>query len=254
MDVGFPIAVRIAEMPDAVAVEDVDLLVADRERERLVQARGETPPADPPGRLVETADEPDVAVERDAHARAVLQELDVARPHVPAPGVVERQRDVVDDVGVLRGRHGAARGDVLRPASRGNAGWNRPRRDGGRRAIGERGPEFDRRVVRRHAHGPHLSRIAGRLPRSGGRWARQSLQDGARPGCQRNRRLIGLEPQHEPQRIGRRSDVEMPLDRERAPVRRERHPLADACAAGRVLEDRTAGNQAHGDEAPHRLR
>ena len=46
--VGLAVAVRVAQPPDAVAVEDVNLLVANRERHRLVQAGGEAFPADGP--------------------------------------------------------------------------------------------------------------------------------------------------------------------------------------------------------------
>ncbi len=45
VDVGLAVAVGVAQAPDAVAVEDVDLLVADRERHRFVQAGGEALPA-----------------------------------------------------------------------------------------------------------------------------------------------------------------------------------------------------------------
>ena len=41
VDVGLAVTVGVAQAPDAVAVEDVELLVADRERHRLVQAGGE---------------------------------------------------------------------------------------------------------------------------------------------------------------------------------------------------------------------
>ena len=46
VDVGLAVAVRVAQAPDAVAIEDVNLLVADRERQRLVQAGREAPPGD----------------------------------------------------------------------------------------------------------------------------------------------------------------------------------------------------------------
>ena len=145
VDVGLAVAVRVAQTPDAVAVEDVDLLVANRERQRLVQAGGEAPPADRPGRFVQAADEPDVAVERHAHAGAVREELDVAEAHVAAPRIVERQRDVVHDVGVLRRR---ARDPAGRPPAasdaRGSVGRNRARRDGRRR----RRPREQRRRTR----------------------------------------------------------------------------------------------------------
>ena len=51
VDVGLAVAVGVAQAPDAVAVEDVDLLVFDRERQRLVQARRESLPCDGPARL-----------------------------------------------------------------------------------------------------------------------------------------------------------------------------------------------------------
>ena len=50
----------------------------------------------------EAADHPDIAVERDDDAGAVLEELDVTGADVAAPRILERQREVVHDVGVLR--------------------------------------------------------------------------------------------------------------------------------------------------------
>ena len=45
--VGFAIAVGVAQPPDAVAIEDVDLLVSDRQRQRLMQTGRESfPPRD----------------------------------------------------------------------------------------------------------------------------------------------------------------------------------------------------------------
>ena len=41
VDVGLAVAVRVAQAPDAVAVEDVELVVADRDRHRFVEAGGE---------------------------------------------------------------------------------------------------------------------------------------------------------------------------------------------------------------------
>ena len=38
MEIGFAVAIRVGEPPDAVAIEDVDLLVANRERQGLVQS------------------------------------------------------------------------------------------------------------------------------------------------------------------------------------------------------------------------
>jgi hypothetical protein len=38
MEIRFAVAIRVGEPPDAVAIEDVDLLVADRERQGLVQS------------------------------------------------------------------------------------------------------------------------------------------------------------------------------------------------------------------------
>ncbi len=47
VDVRFAVAVGVAQPPDAVAIEDEDLLVADGEAQRFVEARREPPPAAP---------------------------------------------------------------------------------------------------------------------------------------------------------------------------------------------------------------
>ena len=46
MAIGLAVAVGVAQPPDAVAIEDVNLLVADRQRERFVQPGREPPPLD----------------------------------------------------------------------------------------------------------------------------------------------------------------------------------------------------------------
>ena len=95
--VRFAVAIRVAQPPDAVAIECVDLVAADRDGQRLVQPRGETAPACHVAGFVQTAHEPDVAVERDQDSRAVAQELNVPGTHVASPRVLDRQLDVVHD-------------------------------------------------------------------------------------------------------------------------------------------------------------
>ena len=106
MDVGFTVAVRIAESPDAIAVEDVNLFVADGAGHRLVQSRSETAPGDVGGALLESAGQPDIAIQGDDDRGAVLEELNVAGADGALPWVVDGEGDVVDDVGVLGGTEG----------------------------------------------------------------------------------------------------------------------------------------------------
>ena len=54
VEVGLAVAVEVVQPGDLVAAEDVDLAVGDDQPERLVQARGEPPPAD----VVERASSP----------------------------------------------------------------------------------------------------------------------------------------------------------------------------------------------------
>jgi hypothetical protein len=93
------VGVGVAQAPDPVAIEGVDLVVADRDGQWLVQTRGEATPLRGGGPVLQPAHEPDIAVERDDNARPVPQELDVPGSDVAPPGVVGRQRDVVHDVG-----------------------------------------------------------------------------------------------------------------------------------------------------------
>jgi hypothetical protein len=97
VDVSLAVAVRVAQAPDAVAIEDVYLLVPDRERQRLVKAGGEALPFDCAGWLMKAAYHPHVAVERDDDACSVLRNW-MSRAHVAAPGIFDRQREVVHDV------------------------------------------------------------------------------------------------------------------------------------------------------------
>ena len=98
--IGFAIAVGVAEPPHAVAIEDVNLLVADGQRQRLVQARREPPPLDDTVGRRQALHDPDVAVERDAGPGAIGEELDVADANTALPRIRLRQRHIVHDVGV----------------------------------------------------------------------------------------------------------------------------------------------------------
>ena len=53
VEVGLAVAVEVVQPGDLVAAEDVDLALGDDQPERLVQARGEPPPADVLERVVE---------------------------------------------------------------------------------------------------------------------------------------------------------------------------------------------------------
>ena len=89
MDVGFTVVVRIAESPDAIAIEDVNLIVADSAGHRLVEAGGESTPGHLRGVFLESAGQPDVAIESDDNRRTVLEKLDVARADGALPWVVD---------------------------------------------------------------------------------------------------------------------------------------------------------------------
>ena len=153
VDVGFAVAVRVEEPPDAVAVEDVDLVVAERAGHRLMQARGEAAPADFVAGGAEAAGEPDVPVDRHQHAGAILAELDVAGADGAFPGVDDRQADVVDDVGVGGFAEFDLRGDGGLPAGLGRAGRDGDRRDGrGGVLVAEGHAERGGRVVGGNLH------------------------------------------------------------------------------------------------------
>ena len=89
MDVGFTVAVRIAESPDAVTVEDVNLIVADGAGHRLMEAGGEATPGHLRGVFLESASQPDVAIEGDDNRRAIFEELNIAGTDGAFPGVID---------------------------------------------------------------------------------------------------------------------------------------------------------------------
>ena len=67
----------------------------------------------------EAGDEPDITVESDCGGVAlVIKEGDVGEPDVALPRVVERQRDVVHDIGVVLLRERGLGGDGLGPVRR----------------------------------------------------------------------------------------------------------------------------------------
>ena len=113
--VGLAIAIGVPEPPDTVAIENVNLAVADRGRHRLVQTRGEPPPTHHALGGLKASRQPHVAVDGHEHARAVGQKLDIRRPHFSPPGIILRQLHRIDHVGLRRDRALDGRHRLLRP-------------------------------------------------------------------------------------------------------------------------------------------
>ena len=223
-------------------------VVFDRERQGFVEAGCEPLPADRSVPQVQAADQPHVAVERHAHASPVFEKLNVSGTDVPPPRVVDRQREVVYDVGILRRRHRDPRRHLLRPPARGRSGWNRRRGHVGHRwPVGVRDTELNRVGVCRHSYSPHLGRpTAGDGGVDGERLDRRG---GTSAAAGRDRAIRRLGSEHQPQWVACGPDGHCAHDRRSAVAFRDGHPLADVCAANDVLEDRAAAHEAHSLEA-----
>ena len=202
MDVRLAVAVRIAEAPDAVAVEDEDLVVSDGAGHRLVQAGGEASPGHVRRADLQAAGQPDVAVEGDDDRGAVLAELDVARTDGAFPGILDRQADMIDGEGLGAFGH-AHLGLHLRVPAAGR----RTARDGlcghggGGMLVAERDAEGGRRAIGRHLHHEEVV-VRHEFGRTG---------DGD-PGLQFLRRALAAGADHEQKVLRMGGDGEVTFD------------------------------------------
>src|SRR2546421_4418663 len=67
----------------------------------------------------QAADQPHIAVERYHRRPAVAKERDVRRSHIALPWIIERQWDVIENIGAVAGRQASARDSLLRPVRTG---------------------------------------------------------------------------------------------------------------------------------------
>src|SRR5262249_17864488 len=115
--VGLAVAVVVAQARDAVAPVHVDDAADDGEAERVEQARREALPGHARERIVEAADDPDVAVPGGDRGAAVAEEVERADAHARTEAVVERDPDRVDGPGVVVGAPLALGDDRFAPAT-----------------------------------------------------------------------------------------------------------------------------------------
>src|SRR5262245_13031618 len=85
MHVGFAVAVGIAQPPDAVAIEDEQVVSSHAKAERFVQSRGKAPPRNFVQLAAQSREHPDVAVKRDRRRAAIAKKCKVGKPHVAFP-------------------------------------------------------------------------------------------------------------------------------------------------------------------------
>ena len=81
MHVGLAVAIGVAQSPNAIAIKHVNLPIANCDRHRFVQARRKAPPMHRVRRIVEPTREPDIPINRDHHAGAVRQKLNISGAH-----------------------------------------------------------------------------------------------------------------------------------------------------------------------------
>ena len=81
------VAVRVAELPEAVAAGDQDLAVHDLEAERMIEAGGEATPGDLGESVVDARGHEDVAVESGDHRATIRQEVEGRGEHRRLPRI-----------------------------------------------------------------------------------------------------------------------------------------------------------------------
>ena len=102
VEIGFTVVIQIVQARDLVAAEDEHLSVAYLQAEGLVEAGGETFPAQFTQVAVDAPDAPDVAVDGADERRAVGSEVHTGQEHQRLPGVVVGHGEGIDgeEVGV----------------------------------------------------------------------------------------------------------------------------------------------------------
>ena len=244
MDVGLAVAVRIAEAPDAVAVEDEDLVVAEGAGHRLMQAGGEAAPGDVGRADLQAAGQPDIAVERDDDRGAVLAELDVARADSAFPGIVDRQGDMIDGVGFGASGHVNFGLHLGLPATGRGTGRDGPRGHRGRGVlVGERDAEGGGRGVGRHLHHEEII-VGGEFSRAG---------DGD-AGLEFLRRALAARADDEQEVLGVGRDGEVAFDDDVAGALAGFPEFADGGVGDAIGQDDVLADEFDGLESPERRR
>ena len=244
MDVGLAVAVLIAEAPDAVAVEDEDLVFADGAGHRLMQAGGEAAPGDVGRADLQAAGQPDVAIQRDDDRGTVLAELDVARADGAFPGIVDRQGDMIDGVGFGAFGHAHLGFHLGLPAS-----GRRTGRDGlcGHRRrgvlVGERDAEGGGCGVGRHLHHEEII-VGGEFSRAG---------DGD-AGLEFLRRALAARADDEQEVLGVGGDGEVAFDDDVAVALAGSPEFADGGVGDAIGQDDVLADEFDGLEATEGFR
>ena len=96
--VALAVAVRITELPDAIAAGDIDLTVHDLEAERVIETGSEATPGDLLEFVIDAGGDEDVAMEGADHRAAIRKKIEGRREHLSLPGIGHREFHVVDDV------------------------------------------------------------------------------------------------------------------------------------------------------------
>jgi hypothetical protein len=115
VEIRLPVLIAVLQADNPVAAGDVDGVLDDAQPKRLVQARGESFPADVAKLRVDARTDPDIAGEGGEGDPAVLEEVDPAHAQPGMPRVVHGQGDRVQLKSPVLLTHLSHGGNHLRP-------------------------------------------------------------------------------------------------------------------------------------------
>ena len=85
--VAFAVAIRVAQLPEAIAAGDIDLAVHDLEAERVIESGSKTTPSDLLQFIIDTRRDEDVAMEGTDDRAPIRQKVEGRREHRRLPGI-----------------------------------------------------------------------------------------------------------------------------------------------------------------------
>ena len=99
--IGFAVVVGVEDFPNAVAIENKDFIVANRETERFVQARGKAAPLNFVEPALESVHEPNISIKCHRRRTAVRKERQICNANISLPRIFRGKGDVLNAISVI---------------------------------------------------------------------------------------------------------------------------------------------------------
>ena len=126
--IALAVTVCVHELPDAIAIEYEQFVPSCHDAHWLVEAGGEALPRYLFQIALEAGDQPHIAIKRNRSRLAlIIQKGDVGEADIALPGIRNRKRDAVDNVGFAGCGEGGSGGDDGAPVTN-SCGFGRLRR------------------------------------------------------------------------------------------------------------------------------